>query len=381
MESLAQELLEAIIDYVPPPHADSCSLVARRWRRRSQQRHFSHLRFFREEEVVRWCENIPQDPNGIPSYADDVEFQTIDRWCDPTLLTRALKCFSRVKTLRICGTVVPSGEVHDIVSSGAFGGELTSLALLNVVSPPPPLLPLILLFLSLRELRIGPMPTPPAFMLPEKTWRGEPLRTLRLSRLSPMEFEFIVLCGITSRRISLDVGDVMIEKIIACSSELVSELVLNGTRSVEFCARGVILTSLPDIFPRVARPTGGFPPVVHLPPLPALTTMEFMIRSRSPSARLVDILSCIRSAPALSSITFKFLAWHVVGGIPTVPSQWTNVDKWLARLATHVAARRSLMVVILLRSKGDSRWEERLPEFRKAGGQLRVEVDTDSEWD
>jgi len=54
MESLAQELLEAIIDHVPPTSACCHSLVARRWRRRSQQRYFSDLLFTGELEVVRW---------------------------------------------------------------------------------------------------------------------------------------------------------------------------------------------------------------------------------------------------------------------------------------------------------------------------------------
>jgi len=56
-----------------------------------------HLHVFtREIDVVRWHTNIPQDPDGIPSYAQDVEFQGIRYWCDPTALGRVLKCFSRV---------------------------------------------------------------------------------------------------------------------------------------------------------------------------------------------------------------------------------------------------------------------------------------------
>ena len=154
MESLAQELLEAIIDYVPPPHADSCSLVARRWRKRSQRRYFSVVLFCQEEVVVRWCKNNPQDPNGIPSYAEDVKFQSIRRWRDSAVFTRALKCFSCVKTLLICDTWIPSDEAREIVSSGEFGRELTSLVLISAISPLPALMPLILSFPNLRELTI-----------------------------------------------------------------------------------------------------------------------------------------------------------------------------------------------------------------------------------
>ena len=142
---------------------------------------------------------------------------------------------------------------------------------------------------------------------------------------------------------------------------------------------GTILMSPPDTYPSAAPPTGRLPPVAHLPPLPALTTMELKVHSGSPSARLVDFLSCIRSAPALSSITFKYPAWNAVEGIPAASCQWTDVDEWLARLATHVRGRRSLTVVMLLWLEGDSKWEERLPEFRKAGGQLRVDVGVPSQ--
>lgn len=131
-----------------------------------------------------------------------------------------------------------------------------------------------------------------------------------------------------------------------------------------------MLTSLPDVYPPLA-PVGAFPPVDYLPPLPALTTMEITIRSGSLSARLADFLSCIRSTPALSSITFKYPRSTPAEDIPT-SRRWIQVDNWLARLAMHVKAKRRLKVVLTPWPEGTPGWEECLPEFGKAGGVLNV---------
>ena len=231
MESLAQELLEAIIDHVSPKHVRSCSLVARRWRKRCQQRFFREVAFTRELDMVRWYTKIPQDPNGIPSYALHLEFTNINYLRD-IIIGSVLKCFSRVKILTFTGSWVPSGEVNDMVSSGVFGRELTSLILIDPLSKLPALMSLILSFPNLKELTIhnvrqaGPL----ASAFPGRTWQKEPLQSLQLSWLQDDEIEFIVKYGITSRRVDLYVDRWMIEKMIACSSETMSELVLWGTR-------------------------------------------------------------------------------------------------------------------------------------------------------
>jgi len=72
--------------------------------------------------------------------------------------------------------------------------------------------------------------------------------------------------------------------------------------------------------------------------------MKLEIHLCALSPRLADILSCIRSVPALSSITFKYLKRTGVEDIPTSP-EWVCVDKSLARLAVEVKAERSLVVV------------------------------------
>ena len=187
--------------------------------------------FTREHEVVRWYTNIPQDPDGIPSYVLDVEFASIRYWRNPTVLGSVLKCFSRVEVLTFSDTWVPSSEVNDIISSGEFGRELTSLVLIYARSALPALRSLILSFPNLRELTIHDIMQevePPALLFPEQPWQREPLRSLELYWFLDDEIEFIVRCGITSRRVDLSVTGVMVEKIIARSSETMRELVLWG---------------------------------------------------------------------------------------------------------------------------------------------------------
>ena len=118
-------------------------------------------------------------------------------------------------------------------------------------------------------------------------------------------------------------------------------------------------------------PVNVYHPMVHLPPLPALTSVKLEIRSGTLSLRLVDILSCIRSVPALSSVAFKYPKMSGVEAIHA-SSQWINVDKSLARLAMEVKSKRGLVVVLTPWLEGNLSWEKYLPEFRRAGGELRV---------
>ncbi|KAF9652834.1 hypothetical protein BDM02DRAFT_3183185 [Thelephora ganbajun] len=215
----------------------------------------------------------------------------------------------------------------------------------------PELMQLILSLPNLRELMIDSISQtePPASIPPEKTWQREPLQSLELASLQSKDIEFIALCGITSRRIDLSLSDAMIEKIIACSSGTVSELVLH------------------DGYPPIS-PMTTFPPVARLPPLSALTTMEVRMHSDTLSARLADFLPCIHSAPALTSITFKYPK----STPEDIPSSriWNDMDKWLARLAMHAKAKRGLTVVLAVWSERNLKWEEFLLEFRKAGAVL-----------
>jgi len=114
-------------------------------------------------------------------------------------------------------------------------------------------------------------------------------------------------------------------------------------------------------------------PEVHLPPLSALARVEIQLYSEGISGRLVDLLSSIHSAPALSSVTFTFPVRHGASVFPP-PGPWVGVDKWLARLTgDRGRAEGGLTVMLKPWPDGDSNWEGYFPTFRMAGGKLTVE--------
>jgi hypothetical protein len=75
MDSVPQELIDAIIDNVPRSSLPSCSLVAKRWRRKSQRRVLSTICSYHEDQVNRWCTDIPRDSDGISSYVRRVKLK------------------------------------------------------------------------------------------------------------------------------------------------------------------------------------------------------------------------------------------------------------------------------------------------------------------
>lgn len=101
MEYLAQELLDGIIDQIPLERMRPCSLVARNWRRRCQQRHFESLWFRNEDLVVRWYTRISQDPEGIPSYVHLVQLSGLKHCREPGMLNRVLRLFVNLRSLRL----------------------------------------------------------------------------------------------------------------------------------------------------------------------------------------------------------------------------------------------------------------------------------------
>jgi len=236
MESLAQELLDAIIDNIPPLHVQPCSLVGKRWRKRSQQRHFRNLIFTSESQVVRWHTNIPQDLDGIPSYPKQVTFCGFRSWGDPTLFSRVLKCFSRVKALVTFEAGVTHDKPYNAVSPREFGRELTSLDLRLPSCTLPTLISLILSFPNLKNLVIhgtkkvaSVVPVPP-----DAIWRREALEFLELSRVPNDVMDSIARCGITSRRLNMTTGDAAMKRVLANSSETLVELALHGTWNFGF---------------------------------------------------------------------------------------------------------------------------------------------------
>jgi hypothetical protein len=79
----------------------------------------------------------------------------------------------------------------------------------------------------------------------------------------------------------------------------------------------------------------------------------------------------------LASITFAQDEW--CPDIDFSLGPWVEMDKWLARMAVQTEVKGGL-VVILARWPEDEPIRERcLPEFRKAGGELRIETARDDD--
>ena len=120
MYSVPQELLNEVINNVPRQDMPASSLVARRWRRPSQQRNFEFVLFL-SDDVIFWEANIPQNPNGIPSYVRHVRFKHFPPRLEPGILSLVLKTFTLMASLDIDNT-----HLHHLRSSW-FPCHLASL--------------------------------------------------------------------------------------------------------------------------------------------------------------------------------------------------------------------------------------------------------------
>jgi hypothetical protein len=229
MESFPQELIDKVIDNLPHSNLRSCSLVGRRWQRRSQGRVFASVIFSSERDLTLWCVNIPQDPNGIPSYVRSVRFDCIYSWCDPTLFGRVLKTFTSMTGLLMLNTAIPRPrDAPNSVSFGEFGRKIDSLMLL---SPECTVATITVFVLSLPNLEnfflIGAAPKKPPSILPRASQR-RPLVALRLYADQNGVGTALAQCGLTSRKISSTVSEVGLERLLTLSSEVIVELELSG---------------------------------------------------------------------------------------------------------------------------------------------------------
>ena len=229
MDSLPQELVDAIIDNVPESSFLSCSLVAKRWRRKSQQCAFDSISFMSENQVNRWRKNIPQDSNGIPSYVRSAQFVAIPCWTDPALFGRVLKDFTSLKMLYISETGIPK-ELSGSISRGGIGKGITTLMILYPWCSHITTVSIILSLPNLKELRIEndgfpseePLPMHP--VVP----RRRPLYSLTLRENVIGVGGSLVKYQFTSTHLSLDVHIRGVEQLLMLSSETVVELRLYG---------------------------------------------------------------------------------------------------------------------------------------------------------
>ena len=103
----SQELIDDIIDRLPRQEMPPCSLVARRWRERSQKHYFDSVTFSSEHQMVLWDANIPKDTDGIPSYVHHVQVRNIRSWHYPAVCDRVLNTFSSMESLAVSEVTIP----------------------------------------------------------------------------------------------------------------------------------------------------------------------------------------------------------------------------------------------------------------------------------
>jgi len=362
MDSIPQELIDAIIDNIPQSDLPSCSLVAKRWRRKSQQRVLATITFSSEGRVKRWCTDIPWDSNGISSYVRHVGIEEIYSWVEPALLSCMLGSLSSLTVLSMYGIEIPD-EFPGHISRGEFGKGITALYLRFLYSSLATLASIILSLPDLKKLCVEDCKVVPEGPLPTCTstpQRG-PLDSLELHGDDMDEIgEALAKFRFTSRRLTLDVDITDVEQLLLLSSEMVVELTLCGVWFFSDQAE-TIMTDLPDV------PAGGAIPPIHLPSLPALTTLVIYIYADHPSPHLTNVLCSIGSAPALTSIIIKYDNWMFLDHLP-LADLWVDVDRWLSRIAGHAKVEGGLPLTL----RGWEFWEGFLPEFRESGGRVEV---------
>jgi len=229
MNSLPQELIDAVIDSLPRSSLLSSSLVAKQWRRRSQQRALERIKFRSEAQVSRWCTDFPQDPEGIVSYVHVAEFAGIGSWYDPTIFGRALKSLGSLTELWVSKTGIPD-ELPGQITRGELGKEITVLRFWWSSCTLATVMSVILSLPSLDVLSIahpgveskGPLQSHP--VASQRT----PLDLLGLWGNVGGIGKALTKSGFTFRRLSLDVDLSGVEQLIVLSSETMVKLTLYG---------------------------------------------------------------------------------------------------------------------------------------------------------
>jgi len=233
MDSIPQELIDAFIDNVPKSSLPPCSLVARRWRRKSKKRALASILFASERQVKRWCTDVPRDSDGISSYVRHVEIYQIVLWVKPALLSQMLGSLVSLTSLSMFATQIPD-ELPGHISRGEFGKGITALYLGFPYGSLETLMSMIHSLPDLKELCAEHCVDTSKELLPTHpiTPLRRPLDWLKLrGNLGGIE-EALTKSRFISSRLSLDVGITNIGQLLLLSSEMVVELKLRSAWSL-----------------------------------------------------------------------------------------------------------------------------------------------------
>ena len=357
MDSLPQEIIDEIIDNLPRNSLRSSSLVAKRWKKRSQQRALYEIWFSSELMVKRWHLDVQSDPGGISSYVQFAGFDSI-KWNDPALFYRVLEGFSSLITLWTFETEIPE-EMPKRLSHGELGRKITALQLRSPRCSLSTVISMSLSFPNLRKLWVDDegkisREGPPAY--PVLQQRG-PLDCLYLSGLVDEVAEALANSRFTSRRLFLDFRIQKARDLLTLSSMIVRELMLIGMLScVDRRSGGDNFADYPY--------REGPSHLADLPPFPALTSLKIYIFQESPSRQLIHALSSISSVPALASISIEIRCLVLPRSADS--TIWEHLDRLLVQMAKNSTVEGGLVMTLTDWPYGDCAGVL-FPEFGKAG--------------
>ena len=236
MDSLPQEIIDNIIDNLPHSSLRSSALIAKRWRRRSQQRLLDHISFYSELKVNEWYVNTHNEPEGITSYVKFAKFHHITKWKDPTLFCRVLRNFSSLTELGVDRTEFRDEAMQECILHEESGKNfVTGLYLRSpgcsfstVISMITALPNLQNLFIEYIHGDISGQAPPARPVLPQR----RPLYRLRVIKCVDGVAQALANFHFASRDLCLDVQTQNIKYLLVPSLATVAMLTLFGVCSL-----------------------------------------------------------------------------------------------------------------------------------------------------
>ena len=186
------------------------------------------------DKLTLWDINIPQDPDGIPSYVRHVRFKSTPfPALEPGVLARILKTFMSLISLEFCHTrLPPPDELTVPLSLGEIGKGITRLTLAHIPDPAEVTTSFIFSFPNLKELVIDNIddfwPDEPSLLVPDSSQR-EPLELFVLAGCMLGHCIPLTQWKLTSHRLSFNPSVKSTDLLLKISSKTVETLELIGT--------------------------------------------------------------------------------------------------------------------------------------------------------